>query len=63
MISTRQADRPERLTDGYFARPDPQELLIDEIEAIWSAIAEREDWSAFDQKLVDLETIRTAYAL
>jgi len=63
LISTRQADRPERLTDGYFARPDPQELLIDEIEAIWSAIAERDDWSAFDQKLVDLETVRTAYAL
>ena len=63
LISQREGDRPERLKADYFAKADPQELLIDEIEAIWSAIAAKDDWSVFAQKLVDLETARTAYAL
>ncbi|MGH7010921.1 MAG: protein adenylyltransferase SelO family protein, partial [Caulobacteraceae bacterium] len=36
-------DRPERLAAPRFARPEPEELLIEEIEAIWAAIAERDD--------------------
>ena len=34
----------------YFEGERPCTLLIDEIEAIWSAIAERDDWSRFDAK-------------
>jgi hypothetical protein len=26
-------------------------MLIDEVEAIWSAIAERDDWSPFESKI------------
>lgn len=63
LISQREGERPERLKADYFAKPDPQELLIDEIEAIWAAIAAKDDWSVFAQKLVDLETARTAYDL
>ncbi len=37
--------RPELLDHPYFTGPEPQELLYDEIEAIWAAIAERDDWS------------------
>nr|WP_166179132.1 YdiU family protein [Altererythrobacter segetis] len=33
----------------YWSDPAPQSMLIDEVEAIWSAIAERDDW----QPLVD----------
>ncbi|OXE35297.1 MAG: selenoprotein O [Phenylobacterium zucineum] len=62
LISDRIADRPERLESAYFAKADPQELLIDEIEAIWSDIAERDDWSAFEGKLADLEVARVAVA-
>lgn len=29
----------------------PQTMLIDEVEAIWSDIAERDDWSAFEKKI------------
>ena len=63
LLAEAQPDRPERLTHPYFARPEPEELLIDEIEAIWTAIAERDDWSAFHAKLAAIETAGTAYAL
>jgi len=53
-------DRPERLQSPYFAQPDPEELLYDEIEAIWSAIADRDDWSPFEAKLARLDQARDA---
>ncbi|CAN7403825.1 YdiU family protein [Phenylobacterium sp. LjRoot225] len=56
-------DRPERLQDPYFARPEPEELLYDEIEAIWASIAERDDWSAFQAKLAAIERARLAWGL
>ena len=58
-----EADRPERLADPYFARPEPEELLIDEIEALWARIAEADDWSAFEAKLAAIETARQAWGL
>jgi uncharacterized protein YdiU (UPF0061 family) len=58
-----EPERPERLAAAYFSRPEPQELLIDEIEAIWSAIADRDDWSVFHAKLAGIEAARLAYAL
>lgn len=44
-------DRPERLDQPYFARAKPETLLIDEIEHLWSAIADDDDWSLFHAKL------------
>ena len=57
-----EPDRPERLTHAYFARPEPQELLIEEIEQIWSSIAEQDDWTAFEAKLKAIEQMREALA-
>ena len=45
----------------YFARPEPQELLYDEIETIWSAIAERDDWSPLEAKLAGIEAARVGW--
>lgn len=56
-------ERPERLSNGYFSRPEPEELLYDEIEAIWAGIAERDDWSAFEAKLAAIEAARLAWDL
>jgi uncharacterized protein YdiU (UPF0061 family) len=56
-------DRPERLASPYFSRPEPEELLYDEIEAIWSAIADRDDWAPFEAKLARIERARDALAL
>lgn len=58
-----EPDRPERLADPVFARPEPEEMLIDEVEAIWAPIAQADDWSAFTAKLERVEAARVAYAL
>jgi uncharacterized protein YdiU (UPF0061 family) len=36
---------------AYFEGEGPCTLLIDEIEAIWAAIAERDDWGPFNDKI------------
>ncbi len=56
-------DRPERLDAAYFARTEPEELLYDEIEAIWAAIAGSDDWLPFQSKLARIEAARQAWAL
>ncbi|MBU2396500.1 MAG: YdiU family protein, partial [Alphaproteobacteria bacterium] len=50
-------DRPERLEAALFARPDPEEMLIDEVEAIWAAIEGGDDWGPLEAKL---ERVREA---
>jgi len=35
----------------YWSGPDPQSMLIDEVEEIWSAIAERDDWQPLAGKV------------
>ena len=54
-------DRRERLDDPYFAAPEPEELLYDQIEALWARIAEDDDWSAFEAKLAAIERARLAW--
>lgn len=58
-----EPDRPERLADPVFQRTEPEELLIDEVEALWSPIAEVDDWAPLYAKLERIETARAAYAL
>ena len=55
-----EPDRPERLESPVFARPEPEEMLIDEVEAIWAAIAEADDWGPFHDKLARLDAARRA---
>lgn len=54
--------RPERLTHPYFSGA-PCTMLIDEVEAIWAPIAERDDWSLFEAKLADIAEMREALDL
>ncbi len=56
-----EPDRPERLEASLFARPEPEEMRIDEVEAIWSAIDRDDDWTIFSDKLGRLETMRRVY--
>ena len=37
-------------------------MLIDEVEHIWAAIAERDDWSGLYEKLTQIDEMREAYA-
>jgi uncharacterized protein YdiU (UPF0061 family) len=58
-----EPERPERLAAPYFAEQDPEELLYEEIEAIWAAIAERDDWVPFEAKLARIDQVRSAFAI
>jgi uncharacterized protein YdiU (UPF0061 family) len=58
-----EPDRPERLDAPHFRGPEPEELLYPEIEALWAAISERDDWSPFEQKVHKIRTAGAAYAL
>ncbi len=46
------------LADRYFERRRPVSLLIDEVEKLWAAIAERDDWSLFEAKLKEIEDLK-----
>ena len=54
---------PGRLTRAYFQAPEPEELLYDEIEALWAPIAEHDDWTAFNAKLERIAEARAAWGL
>ena len=58
-----EPDRPERLALAYFAESEPQELLYDEIEQIWRAIADADDWSPLNAKLAGIDQARAAWGL
>lgn len=57
-----EPDRPERLEHPMFAAPEPEEMLIDEVETLWSAIDTADDWAPLKAKLARLEAAREAWA-
>ncbi|HWF00303.1 MAG TPA: YdiU family protein [Caulobacteraceae bacterium] len=63
LLASRTPERPERLAHAWFTRPEPEELLYDQIEALWAPIAAADDWGPFDAKLAAIETARQAWAL
>lgn len=56
-------ERPERLSHAYFKEAAPAGLLIEEVEGLWAAIAERDDWAPFDRHMARIEQARQALAL
>ncbi|WP_407943114.1 protein adenylyltransferase SelO [Methylobacterium oxalidis] len=55
-----EAADPSRLDHPYFAQAHPCTMLIDEVEALWAPIAERDDWSAFEAKLDEIARMAQA---
>lgn len=53
--------RKDLLADPYFQKDAPCSLLIDEIEAIWDAVAARDDWSAFEAKVNQIRAMGGLY--
>lgn len=45
----------------YFKSGKACSLIIDELEAIWAPIAERDDWSLFERKLEHIRSFRGIY--
>ncbi|WP_454717946.1 protein adenylyltransferase SelO [Caulobacter segnis] len=58
-----EPDRPERLADPVFQRAEPEEMLIEEVEALWAPIAQDDDWTSLHAKLDRIEAAGSAYAL
>ena len=52
-----QPTHPQRLSEPYFQRPDPITLVYDDIERLWAPIAAADDWSLFQQKISELQTL------
>ncbi|MGF1526195.1 MAG: protein adenylyltransferase SelO family protein [Candidatus Competibacterales bacterium] len=50
----------ERLALPYFRGGEPVTLLYDEIEALWAAIANDDDWGPFDAALAAIDRARQA---
>ena len=52
------AARPDH---PYFARQNPCSMLIEDVEAIWGPIAERDDWEPLHRKLAAIAEMAEAY--
>jgi uncharacterized protein YdiU (UPF0061 family) len=50
------------LTHGYWAGSAPCSMHIDEVEAIWAPIADRDDWSALTAKVAAIRAMGAALA-
>ncbi|NCP14111.1 MAG: YdiU family protein [Sphingomonadales bacterium] len=55
------AYQPVADTHPYWDDPDPQSLLIEEVEAIWTAIAEEDDWTPLQSKVAALRRMGAAH--
>jgi uncharacterized protein YdiU (UPF0061 family) len=53
--------RAERSDHRYWNEDAPQSMLIEEVEAIWAAIAERDDWGPLEAKVADLHRMGEAH--
>jgi hypothetical protein len=47
-------------THPYWADSGPCSMHIDEVEAIWAAIAERDDWRPFEEKVTAIRRMGEA---
>lgn len=55
--------RPDAgLDHPYFKRTHPRTMRIEEMEALWAPIAERDDWAPLMAALDEIEEMRQAYA-
>lgn len=55
--------RAEGLASAVFQRDEPEELIIDEVEALWAPIDQDDDWTPLNAKLERIEAARQAYGL
>jgi serine/tyrosine/threonine adenylyltransferase len=56
-------ERPERLAHSYFSGAKPARMLIEEVEALWDAIAASDDWTPLQAHMAKIDMAREALAL
>ncbi|HEY0629387.1 MAG TPA: YdiU family protein [Sphingomicrobium sp.] len=54
--------RQRPLTHPYWSDPAPCSMLIDEVESIWEAIANHDDWAPFESKIEAIRRMGDAMA-
>jgi uncharacterized protein YdiU (UPF0061 family) len=54
--------RARPVTHAYWSDEAPCSMLIDEVEAIWAAIADGDDWGPFDAKIAAIRRMGDAMA-
>ena len=54
---------PADASHDYWSDAAPQSLLIDEVEAIWAAIAEHDDWQPLQTKIASLRRMGAAHGV
>ena len=62
LFQERTPVHPERLSASYFQQPSPVTLLYDDIETLWSSIAEDDDWSGFQNELDHIDEALKVHA-
>jgi len=60
LAETLEGYEPLASDHPYWADETPQTMLIDEVEAIWAAIAEREDWQVLEDKIAAIRRMGEA---
>ncbi|MCP5397364.1 MAG: YdiU family protein [Sphingomonadaceae bacterium] len=53
--------QPTDASHAYWSDEAPQSMLIEEVEAIWSAIAERDDWVPLEEKVTAIRRMGEAH--
>ncbi|WP_333572167.1 protein adenylyltransferase SelO family protein [Sphingomonas sp.] len=54
--------RPRKSRDHGYWQGEPCSMLIEEVESLWSAIAERDDWAPLTAKIATIRTMGEALA-
>ncbi|RYD90274.1 MAG: hypothetical protein EOP61_29920 [Sphingomonadales bacterium] len=62
LLTAHPAAEDANLDHPYFSRATPRTMLIDEMEALWAPIAERDDWAPLQSALDEIEEMRQAYS-
>ena len=52
---------PDALAHDYWRQNEPCSMAIDEVEAIWAAIAEADDWAPFEAKVAAIRRMGKAH--
>ena len=52
---------PVEDTHVYWSGDAPQTMLIEEVESIWSAIADKDDWQPLERKVAALRSMGEAH--
>ena len=59
-LAAQLAGRERARAHAYWSDPEPCSMHIEEVEAIWAAIAERDDWSPLDAKVAAIRRMGEA---